>query len=421
MRPYFKVFDNGMRLVFKKVEKNRPATVFVSVKAGSVNETDENNGISHFIEHLNFKGTNKRTAKQISTELEEIGANANAFTSKYNTCFFATVLPDKIENCFDILSDIIFNSKYDSAEIEKERQVIFEEIDMYDDDPESVSYEEFCKIFYEGSPMQKTILGTKESLSRIKRQDILDYISERYIAKNIVVSVVGNFTMEQVKKLTQKYFASKFRGKAQVDEIGKGTVVVPDKKFSFVKRDVAQTHITFGFPCDNIYSEKRMAHTICGFIFGGGMGSRLFQKVREEQGLVYGISCMPEMFRLGGNFVITLGTNKKNEKKAMQIIKEQIDVLVSEGFKEEELARAKNFCKSLLMSSGELGSDIAKSNAANISTHNRLISIDERLERVDNVTLDDINEVARKVFNYSNMCGCVVSANPDEELFKVFD
>lgn len=421
MRPYFKVFDNGMRLVFNKVEKNRPATVFVSVKAGSVNETEENNGISHFIEHLNFKGTLKRSAKQISTELEEIGANANAFTSKYSTCFFATVLPDKIENCFDILSDIIFNSKYDEAEIDKERQVIFEEIDMYQDDPESVSYEEFCKNFYEGNPMQKTILGTKESLSGIKRQDILDYIKERYIAKNIVVSVVGSFTMEQVKSLTQKYFAAKFKAKAEVDEIGKGMVVVPDKKFSFIKKDVAQTHITFGFPCDNIYSEKRMAHTLCGFIFGGGMGSRLFQKVREEQGLVYGISCMPEMFALGGNFVITLGTNKKNEKKAMSIIKEQIDLLLSEGFKEEELIRAKNFCKSLLMSSGELGSDIAKNNASNIRVHNRLISIDERLERVDSVTLEDINEVAKKVFNYSNMCGCVVCSNPDEELFKVFD
>lgn len=421
MQPYVKVFENGMRLVFKKVEKNRPATVFVSVNTGSVNEDESNNGISHFIEHLNFKGTLKRSAKQISTELEEIGANANAFTSKYATCFFATVLPEQIENCFDILSDLVFNSKYDKEDIDKERQVIFEEIDMYQDDPESVCYEEFCNNFYQGNPMQKTILGTKDSLSNIKREDILEYVAKRYIAKNIVVSVVGNFTMEQVKKLTQKYFANRFKSKNDVDEISKGNVVVPDKKFSFIKKDVAQTHIVFGFPCENIYSENRMAHTLCGFIFGGGMGSRLFQKIREEQGLVYGISCMPEMYALGGNFVISLGTNKKNEKKAMELIKEQIDLLVKDGFKQEELNRAKTFCKSLLLSSGELGSDIAKTNASNLRTYNRIVSIEERLKKVDDVSLEQINEVAKKVFNYSNMCGCVVCNNPNEELFKIFD
>ncbi|MBQ3048234.1 MAG: insulinase family protein [Clostridia bacterium] len=421
MQPHVKVFENGMRLVFKKVEKNRPATVFVSVKAGSINEDESNNGISHFIEHLNFKGTEKRTAKQISTQLEEIGANANAFTSKYATCFFATVLPEQIENCFEILSDLVFNSKYDKEDIERERQVIFEEIDMYQDDPESVCYEEFCKNFYVGSPMQRTILGTKESLANITREDILDYISKRYVAKNIVVSVVGDFTVDQVKKLTQKYFSNKFKSKSEVDEIGKGTVVIPDKKFSFIKKDVAQTHIVFGFPCDNIYSESRMAHTLCGFIFGGGMGSRLFQKIREEHGLVYSISCMPEMYALGGNFVVSLGTNKKNEKKALEFIKEQIDLLVKDGFKQEELDRAKTFCKSLLLSSGEMGSDIAKTNASNLRTYNKIISIEERLNKVDSVTLDDINEVAKKVFNYSNMCGCVVSNNPNEELFKIFD
>ena len=193
MEPFFKTFDNGMRLIFKKVEKERPATLFVCVKAGSVNETDKNNGISHFIEHLNFKGTKTRSAKQISTELEEIGANANAFTSKFTTCFFATTLTEQMENCFDILSDIVFNSKYAEEDIERERKVVYEEIDMYADDPEGVSYEEFTKNFYEGSSLQKTVLGTKKSLKGITRQDIVDYVKSNYIAPNIIVSVVIQF------------------------------------------------------------------------------------------------------------------------------------------------------------------------------------------------------------------------------------
>ena len=421
MEPFFKTFDNGMRLVFKKVEKDRPATLFVCVKAGSVNETDKNNGISHFIEHLNFKGTQKRSAKQISTELEEIGANANAFTSKFTTCFFATTLCEQMENCFDILSDIIFNSKYNEEDIDKERKVIFEEIDMYADDPDSVSYEEFTKNFYEGSDLQKTVLGTKRSLKNITRQDIVDYVQQNYTAPNIIVSVVGHFDEKFIEGLTKKYFSNRFKNKSLPAQFDKNIEVDPKKKFSFIEKDVAQTHITFGFPCPNTYYSKRMAYVLAGFIFGGGMGSRLFQKVREEQGLVYSITSMPEMSAYGGDFVISLGTNKKYGSKAMNIIKAEMDKLKKHGFKQEELDRAKIFSKSLIVSSSELGADISKSNALSIATYGKVVSVNDKLEKINKVTLDDINEVAQKTFNYDKVCGCVVSQQVDKSLFKIFD
>lgn len=421
MEPFFKTFDNGMRLVFKKVEKDRPATLFVCVKAGSVNETDKNNGISHFIEHLNFKGTQKRSAKQISTEFEEIGANANAFTSKFTTCYFATTLAEQMENCFDILSDIIFNSKYSDEDIDRERKVVFEEIDMYADDPESVSYEEFTKNFYEGTTLQKTVLGTKKSLKGITRQDIVDYVKSNYIAPNIIVSVVGHFEEDFIEKLTCKYFSNRFKDSCALPQIDKNKQVSPIKKFSFIEKDVAQTHITFGFPCPNTYAKNRMAYILAGFIFGGGMGSRLFQKVREEKGLVYSITSMPEMSSCGGDFVINLGTNKKNSLRAIKIIKSEIDNLKEKGFKEEELARAKIFSKSLIVSSSELGSDIAKSNALSVCTYGKIVSVKDKLEKIDNVTLKDINEVAQNVFDYKRVCGCVVSSQVDKTLFEIFD
>lgn len=421
MEPFFKTFDNGMRLIFKKVEKDRPATLFVCVKAGSVNETDKNNGISHFIEHLNFKGTKTRSAKQISTELEEIGANANAFTSKFTTCFFATTLTEQMENCFDILSDIVFNSKYAEEDIERERKVVYEEIDMYADDPEGVSYEEFTKNFYEGSSLQKTVLGTKKSLKGITRQDIVDYVKSNYIAPNIIVSVVGHFEEDFIERLTRKYFSDRFKESCTLAEIDKTQQVTPTKKFSFVEKDVAQTHITFGFPCPNTYTKNRMAYILAGFIFGGGMGSRLFQKVREEQGLVYSISSMPEMSACGGDFVISLGTNKKNSLKAIKIIKSEIDKLKQKGFKEEELRRAKIFSKSLIVSSSELGSDIAKSNALSVCTYGKIVGVKDKLEKIDKITLQDLNEVAQKVFDYNRVCGCVVSNQADKTLFEIFD
>jgi len=415
-------FPSGLRVALKRVEKNRPVTIFVCVKTGAVNEPEDKSGISHFVEHLSFKGTKRRSAKDLSTQLEEVGANANAFTTKTSTCFYATGLQENIESYFDILSDIIFDSKYDEADIEKERKVIYEEIDMYDDDPESVCYEEFVKNFYAGTPLSRSVLGTKESLKNITRGDITEYVSSNYVASNIVVSVVGNFGFEKIKKLTSKYFEKYLRGqKPQEKNTIISSVIVPDKSVSFVKKDIAQTQIALGFVCDNIFSKNRMAYTLMCFIFGGGMGSRLFQSVREDLGLVYNISCMPEFYETGGDVVITLGTNDKNRSLALSTIKAQIDKVLDEGFCEEELKRAKTFCKSLISSSHELGSDIARSMAKNIAIFSRDITLEERLEKVDQVTLFDINEIAKKTFNYSNMCASCVSKTEDENLFNVFE
>ena len=421
MKPYIKTFDCGLRLCFKRVEENRPATIFVLVKTGSNNETDENNGISHLIEHLNFKGTSKRSSKQISVEFEEIGANANAFTSKTNTCFFATALNENMEKCFDILSDIVFNSSYNPVDIEKEKKVVFEEIDMYEDDPETVCQEEFYKNFYAGTPMSRSILGSKESVGKLTREQIVEYVKNNYTANNVIVSVVGNFSADEIERLTEKYFVPFFKGKREIEEPVKSNVIIPNKSFGFVKKDIMQTQIALGFPCDNIFSKDRTDYILLSFIFGGGMGSRLFQKVREENGLVYTISCMPEFNQNGGDFVISFGTNKRNEKLAMELVKKEIDQLVEKGISEIELKRAKTFCKSLIINSTELGADIAKSNASNLATFNRVVPIEEKLKEIEEATLENINRLIKKVFDFSNVCGAVVAKDVDKNLFGVFN
>lgn len=419
MKLFNHIFSSGLRLVYRQIDNDRPATIFFAVDTGSVNEEENNNGISHFIEHLTFKGTKKRTAKDITRNFEEIGARANAYTSLDRTCFYASGLNEKFEECLEILSDIFFSSTYNEEEIEKERRVIFEEIDMYDDNPESVASDKFYEAFYAGSSASRPVLGTKESLKGINRQKILEYIKYRYVPNNIVLSVVAGLSFNKVKKLVEKYVESHFKGiKLEVEEKNKSLAVVPDKKFISVKKDIAQTQVVFGFPADNIYTKDYMTYQLLSFIFGGGMGSRLFSKIRDDEGLVYTISCLPEMFEWGGHLLIYFGSNDKNAKKAVDLIKQEIVNLLEEGVKIEELERAKVFCKSLIVSSNEKGESLARVAAQNIILFNKVLSIEERLEEIDKVTIDDLMRVASKVFNFSNVCGSIVSKSVGEEVFE---
>ncbi len=420
MKTYTKVFPNGVRLVFEKVEVNRPATVLIGVDTGSCNENEKNSGISHLIEHMSFKGTSKRNAKQINIEFENFGATANAFTSKFSTCYFATTLNESVEKCIELLGDIVFNSVYDEDELEKEKSVIFEEINMYEDLPDQIVLEEYSRLFYTNTPLERKISGTKDSLKNITRNDILDYFNKFYVGSNIIVSIVANLKFSEVVDLVKKYICCHFKKKATVVEKNKSLVIVPDSQFSFLKREVAQTQVMFGFPADNIFSSDLTTYHLFAFIFGGGMGSRLFQKVREEHGLVYSISCFPFLHPLGGDVSISFATNEKNVKKALETIKFEIDNLVQNGFSNEELDRAKIFWKSLVISSNEQGANFANSNFKSLLYFNKLISTSQRLAQIDSVSLDDLNRVARKVFNYCNMCGCLLSNQPDQSVFDIF-
>ena len=384
-------FPSGLRLVYEEVEDTRPAGIYIGVGAGSANENEKNLGISHFIEHMSFKGTKKREGKDIARNFEEIGATVNAYTSVTTTCYYATGLSEKFEEMLELLSDLVFFSTYKEEDIETERKVIFEEIDMNEDDPERVVYQSFNDIFYSGSKISMNALGTKECLNDIGRKEIIEYVKEHYVPNKIVISVV------------------------------KSRTIVPDKKFISIKKDVTQTLVIFGFPTDNVFSTDFMTNQVLSYILGGTMGSRLFRHVRDDEGLVYSIESSVAMREFGGDFCVSFGTNDKNAKKAVELVKCEINELLSNGIEEKELERAKTYFKSLLLYGNETSSRIARKNMNNILVLGRIIDIKETLDDIEAVTIDGLMRVAKKVFNYSNVCGSVVSKTINEEIFECLE
>ncbi len=410
-------FKSGLRLVYQQVEMTRPASIKIGVYVGSANEKAEENGISHFIEHLVFKGSKKRTNKQISADFEFIGANFNAFTAYQKTCFYLTGLNEKFEESLEILSDIVFNPLFNQDDIDKERNVIYEEIDMYKDKPRAIVSQEVRRLFYGDTPLGRDVIGTKETLSKMNRKEILNYYKEHYIAKNIIVSVVCGRDFSYVKKMVKKYVDSHFEGTDKPDKVIKSHVVVPDRNFTAIKKDVKQANVVFCFPCCNIFSKDKMATSLLAFIFGGGMSSRLFNRIREDEGLVYDIYAEPGCAVHGGAFIISFGASENNVKKTIRCIKEEILKLKENGVTEEELDRAKNFTKAMMLSGFEKTTSLASKNMAQAYTKGKIVSPEDRIKKIEKVTVEDIKNVIDSIFNFSNVCGSVISKSLDASVF----
>lgn len=417
-----KTYESGLRLIVANMPDSRAVSTFFGINTGSVNENEKNNGISHVIEHMTFKGTKLRSAEQISTELESLGANINAFTSRYITCYYGSCIKENAEKCFEIFSDMILNSEYAEEELRKELKVIFEEIDMYEDDPGSVAYDKYNEIFFEGTKLEKSVIGTKKVLNALKRQDLIDYISEFYVPQNMVVSMAGGITFEEADQIVSKYFNCGFKTTQQpILPVITNEKLLPTQRFVCQKKDISQTHIVLGYPTENIYSPNAAAINVLAFILGGGMSSRLFVRIREKLGLVYSINAMPELFDIAGNIIISLATNHTNQELALKSIREEIDNIANNGVTQAEIDKAKTFCKSMLVMSSETTTNIARHNASNVMQFGKHKTVDDRIAEIEKVTLDQANNLAKDIFNSTNFCMAIVSDNPNEQGMEIYN
>ena len=388
--------QNGVRIVSEEIPYVRSISVGIWVGAGSRFELPEENGITHFIEHMLFKGTKTRTARQIAEEFDRIGGELNAFTSKENTCYYAKVLDHHGELAVSILADMFFNSTFDPIELDKERQVVLEEILMSEDAPDDDVHEQLWRVMYPTDALGLPILGTNKTLSTFTADTIRQYMEKFYFPENIVVSVAGNVTKELLLHIEQ-LFGRYERSSKAVDT----KLTYPSfNSGRFVKeRDVEQSHLAISYPAIGVKDPKINSFIALNNIVGGNMSSRLFQEVREERGLAYTIFSYQSCYEDVGAFTIYGGTNNQQLSNMHETINTTLQKVRNDGISETELLNAKEQLKGSFVLGLESTNSRMSRNGRNELIHRRHKSIDEILADIDEVSMDKVDELIQSILS----------------------
>ncbi len=397
--------SNGIELVMEKVPYVRSVSIGIWVRTGSVNEDEKTNGISHFIEHMLFKGTQKRTAKDIAGDIDKIGGQINAFTGKESTCYYVKVLDTHVEEGIEVLMDMLLNSKFDDNEMLKEKAVVYEEINMYDDSPEDTVHDLLSEIVFDGHPLARPIIGSQETIKSFTREMIMDYMKENYSMDNIIISVAGNLDEDYIIELLEKEILS-HSIKKQRHHV---EIPVYHPKLKAKRKDIEQAHLCMGIKGIPLDDEKYYALSILSNIMGGSMSSRLFQKIREEKGLAYSVYSYTTSYVKDGVFAIYAGVNPKQLSEASKLMIEEVNVLRQKGVSEEELSTAKeqlkgNYILNLESISGRMAS-IGKSQLL----LGRVYTPDDIIDFINKVTPNDMKEVIDLVTDLKGYSAAVVS------------
>ena len=397
----------GTRVIMEKTDYVQSAALGIWIKAGAADEHDDESGASHFIEHMMFKGTESKTAKEIATAVDKIGGMFNAFTGKEATCYYIKTLASNIYMGADILLDMLLNSKFDPEDIEKERQVIFEEIKMVKDTPDDDVYDTISELVSSGNPLGRSILGTPESLTGIDRDKMLAYFNAKYARDSIVIAVSGNFDENKIIDI--------FEGKLTAlrdKKITEPLELNPYKQSFDVKvRDIEQTHICLATPSVSLADDRYYAFVLMNSIFGGSMSSRLFQNIREEKGLAYSVCSMNVFSSYWGFFSIYAGVAHEKVNDAIGAIKHELEFLKSKGVTKEELDMAKEQVKSAYIFGLENINSRMFSIGKNELLLGKVFSPEEVLGNFDKVTQEDILKAASMIGDHTSYCGASVTGH----------
>lgn len=390
---------NGLVVVSEVMTQFRSVSIGVWVRCGSRFEDGRESGISHFIEHLLFKGTRSRSATDIAQAIDSVGGQLDAFTDKEYVGFYARVLDRHLPFAFALLADIVLNPTFPTQEIERERNVIFEEISTVEDSPQDLIHEIYQESFWPGHPLGRPISGTRETVAGIGRKHVMEYFRRRYhAARNTVISVAGNIRHREVQALAERYFSELPPG----DESDPGHPPVPQAARTIrYKPNLEQTHICIGVPCPSRISEERFCIHVLSNILGGGMSSRLFQKIREKRGLVYAIDSMLNLYRDAGTLVVGAATAPQTAATVARLVLKELKSLREELVSSEELDRAKECIKGSLMLSLEGSTSRMTYLAQQQIDFGRFYRLDEVLRGIDRVQRRDVRRLARKIFGSS--------------------
>ena len=394
------VLSSGLRIVTEEERSVRSAAFGIWVNVGSRDETVSTAGASHFLEHLLFKGTKKRTSLEISSAIEAVGGETNAFTSKEYTCFYARVIDKDLPLAVDVISDLITSSVVKAVDVDAERKVVLEEIAMRDDDPSDLIHDLFLEKYYGDTPLGRPILGTVKSIKGMSRSTVFNYYRNRYKPEDLVVSVAGNVKHKNVVAMVEEALSKdnfldqpkkdfKVRSSPQIKVAGKGEVTLLDRK-------TEQAHIVYGVPGVARDDKRRFALSILSSALGGGMSSRLFQEIREKRGLAYSTYAYSQQFAGSGVLSFYVGCKPNKAKEAIKIIQSILYDVAENGLTSDEISRAKGAVSgSLVLSQEDTGSRMTRIGKSEL-VYGQVLSFDEILREISSVTPEQIKEIARQ-------------------------
>ncbi len=401
-----KQLENGLNIIIEEIPYVRSVSFGIWVKNGSANETPAENGVSHFIEHMLFKGTTDRTAKDIAEEMDSIGGQINAYTTKEYTCFYTRVLDKHAKSAMTVLSDMFFNSLFDNDGINRERSVIGEEIDMYDDAPDEACYDILYDGIWKGSSMSMPILGTRKTIAPFDSEFLKEYMKKQYRCDNTVIAATGNFKAEEMLEEIEKIFGSWTSG-SKPDKDGK---TLPEYKSCALskKKDIEQVHFVMAFPALKRGSAEKYDLAVLNMAFGGSMSSRLFQRIREDKGLTYSIYSSVSAYEDCGLFSIYAAMNTNQCEEVITSILREIKGLFTDKLDEKTINNTKEqFISNIIM-----GNENTQNRMMGMGASKLLLGeykgIEEDIKGIEAVTCESVYKMAEKLFDMEKLSFCAV-------------
>ena len=388
------VLNNGLTVLVEPMPYLRSVSIGAWVKAGSMLETPAENGLSHFMEHMSFKGTKKRTARQIAEEMDAVGGSLNASTSKLCTNYYAVVIDENLPLAADILADMVCDPALDPAETDKERGVVLEEISMIEDSPEDVVYDVLAQAAFGSQSLGQTILGPAEKIAAYTADDLWAFRKRHYGPKNAVVSLAGNVDANAVRELMEEKFGA-WKGAAG-EEFPKTAAIQETRKLAKDK-DTEQVHLCISFRSHEMGSPDVYPTAVVNSVLGGGMSSRLFQRIREDLGMAYSVYSGPSSYPHCGEFTIYAATNPKNAKMVLEQIDIEIKKLLEKGIDEKEFTMSKAQLKSSFILGLESAYNRMSALGHNQILLNRVIPPEDTIAAIDRVSMDDVMDAPRRI------------------------
>ena len=403
------VLENGLTIIGEEIPYVKSISLGIWINAGSRIEDEEISGISHFIEHMLFKGTKNRTSKQIASEIDNLGGQINAFTSKECTCYYVKLLDSHIDIGIDILSDMILNSKFNEDDLDKERSVIIEELKMYEDSPEDLVHELLQKKIFGSHPLGFSISGTKERVKQFQREDLFEFWDTYYVPERMVISIAGAFCEEEtLTKLEQLFGKEKIKKNTTKFSEEKIPSPILRQSICLRKKDMEQLHINLAVPAIHAGHKDRFLFSVVNSVLGGSNHSRLFQKVREELGLAYSIYSYGNSFSNVGLWHIDSTVNPSKGAYCLQIILDIIHNLSKNGLTKEELEMHKRQIMIETMLNDEGTKARMSKQVSNLFTYGKVIPLKEWLDDLEKVTLSQVNEFAASYLKLNQLSLCFI-------------